>query len=262
MEKKEDYLNKLFSVENKIAIVTGASRGNGKAISEGLLKAGATVILVDILEKELELTEENFKEQNLNAIKFKCDITSKTEIQELYQFVKTKFKKLDILINNAGVTFPHSSLDYPENFWEDTYKVNLKAPFELCKIFGKMMKESNSGVIVNITTLGAELAFPDNPSYGAFKAGLKHLTKTLAFDLGKFGIRVNNVSPGYMRTDMTKKSWDDPILRQKRTDRTILGRWGESSDLVGSIIFLCSDSSSYVTGADLLVDGGWTIKGL
>ena len=165
-------------------------------------------------------TEENFKEQNLNAIKFKCDITSKTEIQELYQFVKTKFKKLDILINNAGVTFPHSSLDYPENFWEDTYKVNLKAPFELCKIFGKMMKESNSGVIINITTLGAELAFPDNPSYGAFKAGLKHLTKTLALDLGKFGIRVNNVSPGYMRTDMTKKSWDDPILRQKRTDRT------------------------------------------
>ena len=262
MEKKEDYLSKLFSVENKIAIVTGASRGNGKAISEGLLKAGATVILVDILEKELELTEENFKEQNLNAIKFKCDITSKTEIQELYQLVKTKFKKLDILINNAGVTFPHSSLDYPENFWEDTYKVNLKAPFELCKIFGKMMKESNSGVIINITTLGAELAFPDNPSYGAFKAGLKHLTKTLALDLGKFGIRVNNVSPGYMRTDMTKKSWDDPILRQKRTDRTILGRWGESSDLVGSIIFLCSDSSSYITGSDLLVDGGWTIKGL
>ena len=93
MEKKEDYLGKLFSVENKIAIVTGASRGNGKAISEGLLKAGATVILVDILEKELELTEENFKEQNLNAIKFKCDITSETEIQKLYQFVKTKFKK-------------------------------------------------------------------------------------------------------------------------------------------------------------------------
>ena len=98
--------------------------------------------------------------------------------------------------------------------------------------------------------------------YLVTKNGLKHLTKTLAFDLGKFGIRVNNVSPGYMRTDMTKKSWDDPILRQKRTDRTILGRWGESSDLVGSIIFLCSDSSSYITGADLLVDGGWTIKGL
>ena len=160
------------------------------------------------------------------------------------------------------MTFPHSTLDYPESFWDDTYQVNLKAPFELCKIFGKIMKEFNSGIIINITTLGADLAFPDNPSYGAFKAGLRHLTKTLAVDLGKFGIRVNNVSPGYMKTNMTKKSWDDPILRQKRTDRTVLGRWGESSDLVGAIIFLCSDSSSYVTGLDLRVDGGWTIKGL
>ena len=123
------------------------------------------------------------------------------------------------------------------------------------------MKEFNSGIIINITTNSSELAFPNNPSYDAFKAGLKHLTKTLALDLGKFGIRVNNVSPRYIRTDMTK-SWDDPVLRQKRTDRTVLGRCGESNDLVGSIIFLCSDSSLYITGLDLFVDGGWIINDL
>jgi len=106
--------------------VTGASSGNGKAISEELLRAGTTVILVDILEKELESTEENFKEQKLNAIRYKCDITSNIEIQGLYDFVKTKFKKIDILINNAGVTFPHSTLDYPENFGEILTKLISK----------------------------------------------------------------------------------------------------------------------------------------
>jgi len=117
-------------------------------------------------------------------------------------------------------------------------------------------------MIINITSLNSELAFLDNPAYVAFKGALKQLTKSLALDLGKYGIRVNNVGPGYFRTNMTKKSWEDPEKNKARCDRTVLGRWGEPKDLAGTIIFLCSNASSYITGQDIYVDGGWLIKGL
>ena len=135
-------------------------------------------------------------------------------------------------------------------------------PFLLSKEIGKLMKKEKSGVIINITSINSELGFPDNPAYSAFKGALKQLTKSLALDLGKFGIRVNNVGPGYFRTQMTKKSWENSKLRKERTDRTILKRWGVPKDLAGIIIFLSSDSSSYVTGQDFYIDGGWLAKGL
>jgi len=129
------YLDDLFSLNNKVALVTGAARGNGKTISEALLRSGATVILVDILKKELTLTVKSFLNQNLDAFEFNCDITNTNQILKLCNFVKKKFGKLDILINNAGVSFPHTTIDYPDKLWEKTYQVNLKAPFNLSKEF-------------------------------------------------------------------------------------------------------------------------------
>jgi NAD(P)-dependent dehydrogenase (short-subunit alcohol dehydrogenase family) len=124
------------------------------------------------------------------------------------------------------------------------------------------MKKQKSGVIINITSINAELAFPNNPAYVSSKGGLKQLTKSLALDLGKYGIRVNNIGPGYIRTDMTKKSWLNKSRRKKIEEKTMLGRWGVSEDLSGLVIFLSSDSSSYITGQDFYVDGGWLAKGL
>jgi len=256
------YLENLFSLKNKVAIVTGAARGNGKAISEALLKSGSSVILVDILEEELQNTVNLFKESKLDAYKHICDITDIGAIQELKEFTKKKFGKLDILVNNAGVTHPFNLFEYPDEFWEKTYKTNLKAPFELSKELGKIMREQRSGVIINITSLNAELAFPDNPAYNSFKGALKQLSKSLALDLGQYGIRVNNVGPGYFHTNMTKQSWEDPKKNQLIKNRTILGRWGEPEDLAGAIVFLSSDSSSYITGQDIYVDGGWLSKGM
>lgn len=255
------YLEKLFSLENKIALVTGAARGNGKAIAEALLRAGAKVIMIDISE-ELSDTFDQFQSNNLQAVKYQCDITKKPEIEKLIKFVINNFKKIDILVNNAGVTFGNDTLEYPEEEWEKTYKVNLKAPFQLSQLVGRYMKEKQSGIIINITSLNAEIAFPNNPAYVAFKGALKQLTKSLALDLGKYGIRVNNVGPGYFKTQMTKKSWSDPTLEKQRRDKTILGRWGNPEDLAGVVIFLASDASSYVTGQDFYVDGGWLVKGL
>lgn len=256
------YIEKLFSLENKVAIVTGAARGNGQAIAEALLKAQATVVLVDILEDTLRQTTNMFKSGKLRAIPFVCDITDVNQIERLVIFVKEECQKVDVLVNNAGVTFGHELLSYPDNLWEKTYRVNLKAPFELSKAVGRMMKLQGSGSIINITSLNAELAFPDNPAYVTFKGALRQLTKSLALDLGKYEIRANNVGPGYFRTKMTAKSWADTTMQQQRKERTVLGRWGQPEDLAGIVIFLASDASSYVTGQDIYVDGGWLIKGL
>jgi len=213
------YLENIFSLEGKIAVVTGAAQGNGKAISEALLRAGAKVVMVDIKKKIIQSVN-NFKSQKLSAYDFSCDLAEPEKIEELVDYVKKKFGKIDILINNAGVTFPHEPLQYPDDDWESTYKINLKAPFLLSKGFGKMMKTKRSGVIVNITSLNAELAFPNNPAYISFKGALRQLSKSLALDFGKYGIRVNSVGPGYFRTSMTQKSWNSPRKKKEKEKHT------------------------------------------
>ena len=256
------YLESLFSLDKKISVVTGAARGNGKSISEALLRSGSTVIMVDILKKDLSKIVKKFQNEDLPAIEYHCDITNRKQILELGKYIKKKFGKLDILVNNAGISLPQSSLDYSEKSWEKTYNINVKAPFFLSQECARIMKQKKSGIIINITSINAEFAFPDNPAYQASKGGLKQLTKSLSLDLAKFGIRVNNVGPGYFHTAMTKKSWNNIKRRKMITSNTILGRWGEPRDLEGIIIFLSSDASSYITGQDFYVDGGWSIKGI
>ena len=141
------------------------------------------------------------------------------------------------------------------------FKINVTAPFVLCRELLPMMKVSGAS-IVNITSLNSEMAFPNNPAYVASKGALKQLTKSIALDYGKYNIRCNNVGPGYMMTDMTKKSWSNPEIYRERKNKTVLGRWGSAKDLIGIISFLLSDSSEYITGQDVYVDGGWLIKGL
>ena len=220
-------------------------------------------ILVDILKTQLSSTVKDFQNNNLKAFEFNCDITKKNQILKLKKFVKDKFGKLDILINNAGVSFSDLTINYSEKSWDHTHEVNLKAPFILSQEFAKIMKnQKNGGVIINITSINAELAFPNNPAYQAFKGGLKQLTKAFALDFGKYGIRVNSIGPGYFKTQMTKKSWSDKKKREQRKEKTILKRWGVPEDLIGAVIFLSSNASSYITGQDLYVDGGWLTKGL
>jgi len=251
---------KLFSLKDKIAIVTGAAKGNGKTIAEGFLWAGATVYFVDILKKELKKIKKSIKNQNAKYII--ADVTKKTDLEKIVNLIIEKEKRIDILVNNAGITIGEPSELYSEKNWEKTYRVNLKAPFLLSQLVAKHMIRQKCGVIINITSVGAEQGFSNNPAYVAFKGGLKQLTKAMAKDWAKYNIRVNNLGPGYIKTDMTKKSWTKPELRRERSKRIMLSRWGESSDLVGPAIFLASDASKYITGGDLYVDGGWLAKGI
>ena len=174
-----------------------------------------------------------------------------------------KHKKIDVLINNAGISLPNVTRGfYPKKNWDETLAINLSAAFHVSQTVIKYMIKTSKGSIINITSINAEFAFPNNPAYVASKGGLKMLGKALAKDCGKYGIRVNNLGPGYIKTEMTMKSFNDKNKRTARENSTMLGRWGEVDDLLGPCIFLASDASSYVTGQDIYVDGGWSSNGL
>lgn len=256
------YLESLFSLADRQAVVTGAARGNGRAIAEGLLRAGARVLLVDVAEAELDQTVREFQASGLDARGERCDLADVDQIDALATNVTARLPNLSILVNNAGVTLPGSFVEYPLDRWDLTYRVNLRAPFLLSQRLVPLLARAGEGVILNVTSINAELAFPDNPAYVAFKGGLRQLTKAMALDLWRFGIRVNAIGPGYIRTAMTRGSWESTEKREERQKRTVVGRWGEPEDLAGVAVFLASKASGYITGQDIYVDGGWLAKGL
>ena len=255
-----NYLERLFSLEGKLAVVTGGSRGLGRGMAEALLGAGAKVVLVSADRARLENAVADLKDMSDLVFCHPCNLQSADEIEELCDSIQDQHDRVDILVNAAGVTAGWNDvLEYPDEAWEKTLKINLEAPFRLCRRFARSMKDGG-GSIINITSLAAERGAPDNPAYGAAKGGVKSMTRSLAVSLGKYGIRVNNIGPGYIRTDMTDLSWSDPELRERRRQSTILKRWGKPSDLAGTVLLLASDASSYITGQDFYVDGGWLVN--
>lgn len=255
-----NYLNGLFSLKEKIAIVTGSAQGNGKAIAEALLKADARVIMIDINENKLNYTKDEFIKNGYNNIEtYICDLSDASYIIQLTNIIKLKYKHIDVLVNNAGISYSSELSLYDLDSWNKTISINVTSTFLLVRELYNIM---NNGSIINITSLNAEVAFPNNPAYMASKGALKQLSKSLAYDLGKYNIRVNNIGPGYFHTAMTDKSFKDPVLNKQRKDKTLLNRWGDPNDLSGLIIFLSSDASSYITGQDIYIDGGWLIKGI
>ena len=189
------------------------------------------------------------------------DVTASKTIKRVHDEISTNDYAHLVLVNNAGISHPTEE-PYPEDLWRKTLEVNLTAPFVWIEAFLDLFRASRSGSIINITSLSAERAFPNNPAYMASKGGLKMLTKYYAKALGLDGVRVNNVGPGYIVTDMTRESYQDPSSKDARQRHTFLGRWGVPEDLVGICVFLSSPASSYITGQDIYVDGGWTANGL
>lgn len=245
----------LFSIHNKVVIITGGGRGIGRLLANEMWKRNAIIYSIDKFFPNI-ISKENYFE-------IKCDIVNMRQFDRICDQIFKKHGKIDILINNAGVTFPKKAdSNYPINKWEKTLKINLTAAFMCAQSVIKFMKKQKFGSIINMTSINAELGFPNNPAYIASKGGLKMLTKSFAKDYGKYGIRVNNLGPGYIKTDMTKKSFENKKTRIAREKQTLLGKWGNAFDLVGPCIFLSSDASKYVTGQDVYVDGGWLANGL
>ena len=243
---------KLFNIKNFVTIVTGSGRSIGLKIAAGFYEYGAKVIRIDL----------NLKKHKLYKFDdYIIDLTKQKLVDRCVNEIKHKYGRIDVLINNAGVTI-NSTNFYDEKILKKTLSVNLIAAYNLSNQVCKIMSKRKKGSIINITSLAAERGFIGNPAYQVSKAGLKQLTKALACDWGQKNIRINNVCPGYIKTPMTMRSFKNSKLKKNRDTRMILKRWGEPKDLVGPCIFLASDSSSYITGSDIFVDGGWLAKGL
>ena len=249
-----DFLGQLFSLAGRTAIVTGGSRGIGAAIAGGLAKAGADVLALARTARRPEALP-------AQVAYAPCDVTSAAVFETACEGLVARTGRLDVLVNAAAISLPATESGELERF-DRTIDANLRAVYASCLVAARHMERSGGGSIINVTSINSVLGFPGNAGYVASKGGLRMLTRALAIDLAPDGIRVNALAPGYIRTAMTAASYADPALRAERLDRMIIRRWGEPDDLVGAAIFLASPASSYVTGTDLFVDGGWTAKGL
>jgi 2-deoxy-D-gluconate 3-dehydrogenase len=248
----------MFNLQGKTALVTGCSRGIGLPLAIGLAKAGANIIGVsrhlDIQDSEVgkSVTATGRAFQGYN-----CDFLQRSN---LYDFIE-KLRKVgpppDILINNAGTILRKPAAEHPDAYWDEVLEVNLTAQFILAREIGKEMINRGSGKIVFTASL---LSFQGGilvPGYAASKAGVAQLTKALANEWAGKGVNVNAIAPGYIATQNTKALREDKIRNQQILERIPAGRWGTPEDLVGAVIFLCSNASAYVHGTTLVVDGGW-----
>ena len=250
------YFKSLFSLNNKISIVTGASRGNGKSIAEALLRAGSTVILIDISKKELSKTVKEFQNENLKAFEFFCDITKKKERSELLKYIKKDFGKLDILVNNAGIV--KRGLEYRIENFGDVINTNLMGIMRMSHESLPKLALSH-GNIINIASMWSFFGSPVSPGYTASKTGVIGLTKSLANGWSKHHVRVNCIAPGWIETKLNKELREDKEQYNKIKDRTPMERWGNPKEIAGAAVYLASNKASFTTGATIVVDGGYSI---
>lgn len=247
----------MINLKGKTALITGAANGNGLAIQKAFSKAGAKVLVID---KKFNIKNKILNHKMLKRIQL--NMLAENFLSELNKnLIKFNVKKIDILVNNAGATLSNNLMTYKHIDWNKTIELNLSLPFKLSQYVSTHYMKS-SGSIINITSLASKFGFPKNPAYVASKAGLRGLTTSLAYDLSGKKIRVNAIAPGYIKTNMTKFSWSKPILRKERNSRILLNRWGKPEDVANLALFLGSDLAVYITGQNIFVDGGWSVKGL
>jgi len=251
-------MNDMFSLSGKIAIVTGGSRGLGKAIALGLAKSGADVVIADILDKESKETAKEIERMERRSLFVKTDVTKKKDVENMVKKTVEKFERIDVLVNNAGIYRATPMESAEENEWDKIMDVNLKGQFLCAKSVGEQMIRQKSGRIINIASVAGEFAFGQSAAYNSSKAGVILFTKTLAIEWAKHNIQVNAIAPGVFETSMTSGLLKDEGFKGMIRNRVPLGRSGEPNELVGAAIFLASDASSYVTGSVITIDGGWT----
>ena len=248
--------NNLFDLEGKIAVVTGASRGLGKAMAIGLAKAGADVVVTDVLDTTETVAE--IKKLNRKSFGLKVDVSNKLDVEAMVKEIIEKFSKIDIFVNNAGILRTGNAEVLDKRDWDDVITVNLTGQFLCAQAVGRQMIKQKYGSIINIASIAGLGGYASSAPYSASKAGVILMTKTLAVEWGKHNIRVNAICPGVFATDMTDAYLKDKQFKDMIKNNVPLCRHAKPDELVGTVVYLASKASDYMTGHALVIDGGWT----
>jgi NAD(P)-dependent dehydrogenase (short-subunit alcohol dehydrogenase family) len=243
-------------LQDKIAVVTGGSRGIGKAIAQKLLGEGATVIIGNRGESEIKCTVQELAPIG-NVTGEILDVADRKSVQDFVNRSIEKYGRIDILVNCAGTNFRSSALDYPEEEWERVINVNLNGAYRMCQEVGRHMVSRNYGKIINVTSLMSHVVTPNQSAYAASKAGLAQFTKLLAVEWGQFNINVNGVSPGYIITELSKDVLAIPAFQDKILDKTPQKRVGTPDEIAEAAAFLATDRARFINGHMLVADGGF-----
>lgn len=249
-----------FSLAGKRALVTGASRGLGRAMAEALAAAGADVVCVSTQRNGTDETAAAIRALGRNAWQIAADLSDREQAGGLAALVEKEAGDIHILVNNAGTIRRRPAVDYSIEDWDTVLHTNLHSVFLLAQSFGRKMLERGSGKIINVASLLSFSGGITVPAYTASKHAVAGLTKALANEWGRFGVQVNAIAPGYFKTDNTQALQNDEVRAAEISARIPAARWGEPHDLAGPVVFLASSASDYVNGHVLLVDGGWMAR--
>src|SRR5947209_2015120 len=244
----------------KVALVTGASRGLGKAMSLALGAAGAQLALVSRNLESLADTAKAVRAAGGLAETFRADVTDEVQVTQLQRDVVARFGKLHILINNAGINIRKSVTEFTLAEWNQVMDTNLTGAFLLCRAFVPHMKGHAYGRIINLTSIMSHVAIPGRTAYAASKTGLLGFTRALALELAPDQITVNGISPGPYATELNAPILQNPELNAQFISKIPLGRWGQVEEVGKLALYLCSEEAGFITGTDILLDGGWTAQ--
>jgi NAD(P)-dependent dehydrogenase (short-subunit alcohol dehydrogenase family) len=244
----------------RIAVVTGASKGLGRQMAESLAEAGASVALIARDRTRLAAVKEGIARSGGRAECYVLDVTDERAVLSIAAQIREQLGDADILINNAGVINAKPVNDFTLQEWNDVITTNLNGPFLCARAFIPGMKEKKFGRILNMTSIISHVSMPGLTAYATSKFGLLGFTKTLALELAPDNITVNGISPGPFATDMNKPAMDDPAASVEFLAKIPVGRWGNVKEVGALAVYLCSESAGFITGADILIDGGWTAQ--
>ncbi|MBN1524123.1 MAG: SDR family oxidoreductase [Spirochaetales bacterium] len=250
-------MKNIFSVKDKVVLITGATRGLGFHLAQGFAQAGALVVVNGTRQEGVEEAVTALSKENPSVRGFRFNVTDREAVVQAVETIEKECGPIDVLVNNAGIhrRAPLEEMSLPD--WDAVITTNLTSVFVTAQAVAKHMIHRKTGTIINITSLNAEMARPSIANYCAAKGGLKMLTKSMATEWGKYGIRTNAIGPGYFETDLTKVLQDDKEFDSWVKKEVPLARWGRPEELVGAAIFLASGAASYINGHTIYVDGGW-----
>ncbi|MBZ5751367.1 SDR family oxidoreductase [Metabacillus rhizolycopersici] len=249
--------DKNFNITEKVAIVTGGGSGIGKAVSELYLEKGAKVAILDLNDNVKDIAKEL---SPVNAIGIQCDVTNNESMDSAIQQVKEHFGKIDILVNCAGIVLLDDAENISDHYWQKTIDLNLTGSFKMCQKVGSIMiEQGHGGNIINLASQAALIALDNHVAYAASKAGILGVTKVLAYEWAQFDIKVNAISPTVVLTELGKKAWAGE--KGEKAKREIpLGRFGYPEEVAAIALFLACDATNLITGENMVMDGGNTIK--